>query len=314
VSRDAFTYDPQDAGDVRDTSTRTSVRPRRPAPPDTREGRNPAPEAPGRSNGTVARAQHSTRDERSDSSRAHYVRDRAYLLRDSEMYSLKEIGKFRVIAVSDLAKYAYGGDRQRMEKDIRALARQSLLTDKALEISQKKTLRVVTLTKAGHRLLKKTNQVPDDQPIYHGLLKPREVKHDADLYRVYQKEAARIERSGGRPVRVFLDYEMKRNLNRDLALLGPEKDDPDRKNHIAEKHHLQVVNGKIPVPDLRIEYETPELELRHVDLELATRDYRPRAIAEKASAGFSLYGRSEDASRLRRVLDEREITAGILTL
>jgi hypothetical protein len=172
----------------------------------------------------------------------------------------------------------------------------------------------VTLTKAGHRLLKKTNQVPDDQPIYHGLVKPREVKHDADLYRVYQKEAARIERGGGRPVRVLLDYELKRNLNRDLALLGPEKDNPDRKREVAEKHHLQVVNGKIPVPDLRVEYENPELELRHVDLELATRDYRPRAMAEKAAAGFSLYGRSEDASRLRRVLDEREITAGILTL
>jgi hypothetical protein len=43
-------------------------------------------------------------------------------------------------------------------------------------------------------------------------------------------------------------------------------------------------------------------------------DYRPRAMAEKAAAGFSLYGHSEDASRLRRVLDEREITAGILTL
>ena len=314
MSRDAFSYDPQDAGETRDTSTRRSSRQQKSAPPDTRHSRNPAPEAPGRGDGSEVREQRPTRDERSDSPRPYYVRDRAYLLRDSEMNSLKEIGKFRVIPVSDIAKYAYGGNRQRMEKDIRALARQSLLRDKTLEISQKKTLRVVTLTKAGHRLLKKTNQVPDNQPIYYGLVKPREVKHDADLYRLYQKEAARIERAGGHPVRVLLDYELKRNLNRDLALLGPKKDDPDRKNHIAEKHHLQVVNGKIPVPDLRIEYETPELELRHVDLELATRDYRPRAIAEKASAGFSLYGRSEDASRLRRVLDEREITAGILTL
>jgi hypothetical protein len=230
------------------------------------------------------------------------------------MHSLKEIGKFRVVPVTDLAKYAYGGDRERMERGIRGLARQSLVTDKTVEISQKKTLRVVTLTKAGHRLLAKTNQLPADQPIYHGLVKPREVKHDADLYRLYQKEAARIERGGGRPVRVLLDYELKRNLNRDLALLGPKKDDPDRKSQVAEKHHLQIVNGKIPVPDLRVEYETPELELRRVDLELATRDYRPRAMAEKAAAGFSLYGRSEDASRLRRVLDEREITAGILTL
>jgi hypothetical protein len=314
VSRDAFSYDPQDAGDVRDTSTRTSVRPRRPVPPDTRESRNPAPETPGRSHSVEPREQHPTRDERSDSPRAYYVRDRSYLLRNSEVHSLKEIGKFRVIPVSDLAKFAYGGNRERMEKDIRALARQSLVRDKTLEISQKKTLRVVTLTKAGHRLLKNTNQVPDDQPIYHGLVKPREVKHDADLYQLYQKEATRIERGGGRPVRVLLDYELKRNLNRDLALLGPEKDNPDRKREVAEKHHLQVVNGKIPVPDLRVEYETPELELRHVDLELATRDYRPRAMAEKAAAGFSLYGRWEDASRLRRVLDEHEITARILTL
>ena len=48
--------------------------------------------------------------------------------------------------------------------------------------------------------------------------------------------------------------------------------------------------------------------------ELATRDYRPRALAEKAAAGFSLYSRSEDSSRLRRILDERELTAGILSL
>jgi hypothetical protein len=314
VSRGAFSHDPQDAGDVRDTSTCRSVRQRRSSLPHTSASRNSAPGAPDRTDSTEVRDQHSSREERTESLRAYYVRDRAYLLRDSEMHSIKEIGKFRVIAVSDLAKYAYGGNRERTDKDIRRLARHSLVSDKTVEISQKKTLRIVTLTKTGHRLLKNTNQLPDDQPIYHGLLKPREVKHDADLYRLYQKEAARIERGGGRPVRVLLDYELKRNLNRDLAQMAPEKDDPNAKERIAEKHGLQVVNRKIPVPDLRVEYETSELELRHVDLELATRDYRPRAMAEKAAAGFSLYGRSEDASRLRRVLDEREITARILTL
>jgi hypothetical protein len=314
VSRDALSYDPQDTGNARDTSTRRSVRQHPPSPPVSRDAGNSVPEVSGRGDSTEVREQHSTRDERSDSPRAYYVRDRAYRLRDSEIHSLKEIGKFRVIAVPDLAKFAYGGNRERTEKDIRRLAKQSLVTDKTMEISQKKALRVVTLTKTGHRLLKKTNQLPDDQPIYHGLRKPREVRHDADLYRLYQKEAARIERGGGRPVRVLLDYEIKRNLNHDLTLLGPEKDDANAKERIAEKHGLQVVDGKIPVPDMRVEYETPELELRHVDLELATRDYRPRAMAAKAAAGFSLYGRSEDASRLRRVLDEREITARILTL
>jgi len=314
VSRDAISHDPQDPSDVRETSAHPSVRSRRSTSPDARKSGNLESQDIGRRDSSEPREQHHTRDPRGDSPRAYYVRDRAYLLRESEMHALKEIGKFRVISVSDLARYAYAGNPKEMDKDVRRLAQQSLLTDKAMEISQKKTLRVVTLTKAGHRLLKNTNQLPDGQPIYHDLRKPREVKHDTDLYRLYQKEAARIERSGGRPVRVLLDYELKRTLNRDLALLGPEKHDANAKQRIAERHVLQVVNGKIPVPDLRVEYETPELELRHVDLELATRDYRPRAMAAKAAAGFSLYARSEDASRLRRVLDEREITAGILAL
>jgi hypothetical protein len=140
------------------------------------------------------------------------------------------------------------------------------------------------------------------------------VKHDADLNRLHQKEVARIERSGGRPLRTILDYELKKNLNRDLALLGPEKDNLERKAAVAEKHGLQVVNAKIPLPDLRLEYETSDGEIRHIDLELATRDYRPSGLAEKAKAGFALYSRPEDSGRLRRVLDEREITAGILSL
>jgi hypothetical protein len=311
VSRDAYPHDPPDP---REASPHGSGRQPRSSPSHAENGRRPAPEVTGRADSTEVQERQSTPPERGDSPRTYYVRDRAYVLRESEMHSLKEIGKFRAIPVSDLATYAYAGNREELNKDIGRLTQQSLVADKAVEISQKKTLRVVTLTKAGHRLLKVTKQSGDEQAIYHGLLKPRETKHDADLYRLYQKESARIERAGGRPVRVILDYELKRNLNRDLAMLGPDKDNPERKSEVAEKHQLQVVNGKIPLPDLRLEYETAELELRHVDLELATRDYRPRAMAEKAAAGFSMYSRSEDASRLRRVLDEQEITARILNL
>ena len=314
MSRDPFPRDSHDARAIQGAPGGRTERVRKPAASGELDNRSQMTEPAGDRENVEARKRHPLRDEREDLPRAYYLKDRSYLLRDSQMHSLEEIGKFRVIAVQDLAKHAYGGDRERMEREIGQLGRQHLVTDKTVEISQKKTLRVVTLTKAGHRLLRKANQVPDNQPIYHGLAKPREIKHDADLYRLYQKEASRIERDGGRPVRVILDYELKRNLNRDLARLGPQKDTLNAKEEIADKHGLGVVNGKIPVPDLRIEYETPELELRHVDLELATREYRPRALAAKAAAGFSIYGRSDDASRLRRILDEREITAQILTL
>jgi hypothetical protein len=75
-----------------------------------------------------------------------------------------------------------------------------------------------------------------------------------------------------------------------------------------------VVRGKIPVPDIRIEYEARDGERAHVDLELATSHYRGRNLAEKGRAGFFIYALAEDASKLRRVLDQQELTAEILSL
>jgi hypothetical protein len=311
MSRDFYSYDPQD---MRAAAPRAPHRHREPEPSETRTGRGSGDAPHADRHEPKARERNALKPEREDSPRAYYVRDREYLLRESEVHTLSELGRFRVVAPSDLAKHAYAGDSARMERDIRRLKQQSLLTEKTLEISGKKTLRVLTLTKQGAKLLRKTNRLPDEQEIYHGLVKPREAKHDADLYRLYQKEASRIERAGGKPLRVILDYELKRDLYRDLVALGPQKDDPDAKGLIAEKHHLQAVNGKIPLPDLRIEYENAQGELSRVDLELATRHYRPRGLAAKARAGFSLYSHPEDASRLRRILNDQDLTEGILAL
>ena len=74
------------------------------------------------------------------------------------------------------------------------------------------------------------------------------------------------------------------------------------------------MNDKIPVPDLRIEYEDECRELRRLDLEIATRDYRPQGLGEKAKAGFHLFARQQDHPKLRRVLDSQEITARIFAL
>jgi hypothetical protein len=249
-----------------------------------------------------------------DSPRALYTRDRTYFLRDSELETLAEVGTFRVIAARDLARAGYDGDAERMEREIRRLKQQSLLAEKRLPLGSNNATRLFALTKRGARVVRKSGRVPDEHAIYHGFAKPREAKHDADLYRLYQAEVERIESTGGRAKRVVLDYELKRNLNRDLAALDEEGRTAEALEQIAERHGLSVVGGKIPVPDLRVEYDTSDMERQHVDLELATRNYRPRALGEKAKAGFSLYARREDTSRLRRVLDESEITAKILSL
>jgi hypothetical protein len=311
MSRDTYSYDPQD---VRDSTPRRPSRHRQTPTLDETNGRG----AGCSSEPSTATAREPARNplepERLDSPRVYSDRDRGYFLRESEVRTLAEVGTFRVVTPGDLAKYVYGGDTARMERDVRRLKQASLVTDKTIEVSRKKTLRVVTLTRRGHALLRKTGRLPDEHVTYHGLVKPKEVQHDAGLYRLYQKEAARIGRAGGRPVRVVLDYELKRDLNRDLVRVPKNEAAEEERQRIAERHGLQVIDGKIPLPDLRIEFENAELEPRHIDLDLVTRDYRPGQVSEKARAGFALYSPVEDAPRLRRILNDRDLTAEILSL
>ncbi len=242
------------------------------------------------------------------------VRAKTYRLRSSEIHTLAELGKFRAVASKDLQEFAYQGDKDGARADVQNLIRQGLVAEKPIPHAETSPRRLLTLTKQGHLVLKSTNSVPKNQAIHYGFTKPREAHHDADLYRMYYTAAEKIERQGGRNLRVILDYELKKRVYHDLAKLGPHRESTAKKKEIAETHGLQLVRGKIPLPDLRIEYETREGEMARVDLELATEHYRGRNLAEKVRAGFSIYAHAQDAAGLRRVLDQRELTAEILSL
>jgi DNA-binding PadR family transcriptional regulator len=236
-------------------------------------------------------------------------RDRDYSLRQYEEYALADIGRFRIVAKDELSAFLYEGHRDEMERDLWNLKRQGLIQSRSFEGSDGRPREMLALTKSGYRLLRAARALPEKQTAYYGFVKPKEANHDADIYRVYREEGARISREGGTKLRVILDFELKKRLNRDFATFGAES-----REQIAARHGLRVVNGKIPVPDLRIEYETREGDLGRVDLELATEHYRPRQLAEKARAGFSIYTHAGEADHLRRVLEQRELTAEILTL
>jgi len=249
-----------------------------------------------------------------DTPRAYYFGEQAYLLRESEVRTLGEIGAFRAVAAEDLCRLGYAGDGQRMAREIRRLRDQALVSEKTV-LNHKRSLRLIALTRKGARLAAQAEIVPPQQVLFHGFVRPRDAKHDADLYRLYYAEAERITRAGGHIARIVLDYELKRALNRDLASLSPEEQ-PSReaRERIAKRHGLTLVEEKIAIPDIRIEYDNAEMERSSLDLELATRNYRSRALAEKAIAGFSLYALREDASRIRRVLDDLEISTEIISL
>jgi hypothetical protein len=246
--------------------------------------------------------------------KVYEIRGRTYRLRTSEIVAMLEIGKFRTIGLEDLREFAYGGYKDRVKLDVENLVRQGLLQMKSIPHEEKGSRTLLALAKPGHRLLVENRFVGKDQALYFGFAKPREAHHDADLYRLYQKAAGKIERGGGRNLRVVLDYELKKRVYHDLAKLGPDRASSEGKRTVAERHGLQVVHGKIPLPDVRIEYDTPDGERARADIELATSHYRLRNLVEKVLAGFSIYAHGNDVSNLRRVLDQRELTAEILSL
>ena len=97
-----------------------------------------------------------------------------------------------------------------MQQDVRDLIRQGLVQRGTFEGPDANPRELLTLTKNGHHLVRANRLVPEGQSTYHGFVKPKEANHDADLYRLYQKEAGKILDKSGRNLRVVLDYELKR--------------------------------------------------------------------------------------------------------
>jgi hypothetical protein len=237
---------------------------------------------------------------------------------------MTEIGTFRTLAVSDLVQYRYGNDPAKLRQDLVNLKAQKLVRQRRVMAGKgREKFTVLTLTKQGKHFLQK--EFPGArQAFYADLVKPREIAHDTAIYRMYQAEAANIQRQGGGIRRVVLDYELKKAVYSPLARARelPAFQFAKRQAEIAATNGLRVVEGKIPLPDLRIEYETGEGTPAKVDLELLTEHYHGSHAAAKANAGFKMYAASADASRLngsmsygRSTIHEgRELTTSILSL
>jgi hypothetical protein len=266
-----------------------------------------------------------------------HLRTRDYRLRESESRMLATVGTFRVVRADDLVQGVGEStlketpvqtSRDVWTGDLRSLAEQGLVELRTVEINHQST-RIVVLTRQGKALLESARTPgPDrDQEFHAGLVKPRELAHDAQLYRLYQAEAARIESAGGTVTRIALDYELKRDYQRHLHrhqpggpdsaprrnrgsdyggdVRPPRPDEPafratpmNDAESFARATGLPIVDGHVEFPDLRIEYEDADGRLAYRDVELVTEHYSRAQLAGKHAAGFAMY-RAAGTGRLR---------------
>lgn len=254
-------------------------------------------------------------------------------LRPEEKHLLREAGRFRVVRTADLRETLYNGKSRPMENDLKYLRDKGLVETQQVNLrrdGRRRTIErveVVTLTKDGRSLLVKQGELPEDQKVYAGLVKPREVEHDSQIYRAYRKEAERIEGKGGNNLRVRLDYEIKSQVQK--AIYAERKADPKRdmaeiKQQVAEQFELQFIDGKIQIPDARIDYDLPReanqdidqgSRTGHEDIEVLTAAYHAGHLRSKAQAGFRNYASASDRATLTaKIEDDSHLMENILEL
>jgi hypothetical protein len=219
------------------------------------------------------------------------VRDRQYTLRGSESRTLATVGTFRVVSSRDLRD---SRDRELDPRsgDLRHLREQGLV----------ETVRVpgirehaVVLTKEGRGLLEshRDRDRDDRQTFYDGVRRERELEHDIQVYRAYEREAERLRDEYARVERVILDYQLKSEYQRWLHERDRDRDDYNgHSDRTAEEirdwaleHDLPYFDDEVHFPDLRIEYEL-DGRLDHVDVEVITQHYRGAHAASVARSGF----------------------------
>jgi hypothetical protein len=256
-------------------------------------------------------------------------------LRPEEKQLLSEAGRFRIVRTADLRETLYNGKAGPLENDLKYLRDKGLVETAHVNLrrdGQRRAIErveVVTLTKDGRSLLVKQGDLPQDQKVYAGLVKPREAEHDSQIYRAYRKEAERIEAKGGSNLRVRLDFEIKADVQK--AIYAERKADPKRdmaeiKQQVAEKFELPFVDGKIQIPDARIDYDLPRGVDRdtdqdqgsrsgHEDIEVLTAAYHAGHLRSKAQAGFRNYASSADRATLTAKIEgDHHLMENILEL
>lgn len=225
-------------------------------------------------------------------------RDRGYDLRGSESRTLSIVGTFRVVSSRDLRDHD-GRPVDPRKGDLRHLRAQGLV--RTVAIDGHKDVAVV-LTDRGRDLLESNRRDRDEgqdhrQAFYAELKKPREVEHDAQIYRAYEREAERLQERGARVDRVVLDYELKREYQQFLQERNRGRADsdgrPDRDQSEIEdwarEHDLPYFDGHVHFPDARIEYEEPDGRWDHTDIEVVTLHYRGAHGAAAGRSGFTSF-------------------------
>ncbi len=222
-----------------------------------------------------------------------HLHARTYELHGAETRILATVGAFRVVPEVDVR------DAEPRPRHLRHLQELGLVQTQPYVVGKTRTT-LVTLTRRGRDVLehgRRDRADGDAQTFYAGVSKPRELAHDAQVFRAYLHAAERVVARGGNIRRVVLEEELKREYQRFLQASNrrrPRSDgrpdrSPDEIAQWAREQHLPMDGEHLQFPDLRIEYDERDGRRAMEDVEVTTPHYRGAHAAAKARSGFARY-------------------------
>lgn len=223
----------------------------------------------------------------------HDSRERLYELNGDESRMLATIGAFRVVSERDVD--AFRGARESLEH----LREEELIRSVPIGHDEE----AVVLTDRGwdvldaHRL---DRDGTERQEFHAGVSRPRELRHDAQLFGAYREVEQRLRARGAHVKRVVLEVDLKREYQRFLQEHNRHRPDsdgrPDRDEaeieSWAREHGLPYFDDHVHFPDFRIECELDGRD-HHEDVEVVTDNYRGAHAASRVRAGFTCVGSSK---------------------
>jgi hypothetical protein len=223
-------------------------------------------------------------------------RERTYEINGEDSRTLATVGAFRIVSERDLHDPREEPLEPRWDADLRHLRDEGLIRTVPLDGNE----RALVLTERARSLIDAHRRDRDDerrQEYHSGVSRPRELRHDAQLYRAYLREEERLREQGADIRRVVLEQELKREYQEWLQEHNRGRSDsdgrPDRDAREIERwvheHELPYFDESVHFPDFRIDYGLDGRD-RHEDVEVVTEHYRGAHAASRTRAGFTCHG------------------------
>ena len=244
------------------------------------------------------------RDGRRDQVDPH--RDRLSYQRRLER-SLIDVGLYRSVSFRDLAEAYFDGHPYVARRAVNQWIRAGAFKETTVRAPKGNSYKVLTATPAGAELARRQavgQGLDPGQRTWAGLVKPAELTHDTEVYRAARAETDRLLSEGAAIRRIRIDAELKSIVAKRSVTArardGKAAADIERMQAARDLGLPVDDNGKVHYPDVQIEYTDADGRTDHVNVEVATKDYRNRAIQAKAAAGFVIHGNGRGATRVSK--------------